>query len=94
MAVYTEVSSKDARELLRRLQLGKLLALQGIEGGIENTNYFVTAEAGDGAEAACTAAAFSRVSSATRRSAAASLDLRSSFSPWSARSVLSTSSRV
>ena len=24
MAVYTEVSSKDARELLRRLQLGKL----------------------------------------------------------------------
>ena len=47
MAVYTEVSSKDARELLRRLQLGKLLALQGIEGGIENTNYFVTAEAGE-----------------------------------------------
>ncbi len=47
MAVYTEVSSKEARELLRRLQLGKLLALQGIEGGIENTNYFVTAEAGE-----------------------------------------------
>ena len=47
MAVYTEVSSKEARELLRRLQLGKLLALKGIEGGIENTNYFVTCEAGE-----------------------------------------------
>ncbi len=46
MAVFTEVSSKEARELLRRLQLGKLLALQGIEGGIENTNYFLTCEAG------------------------------------------------
>ena len=47
MAVYTEVSNKEARELLRRLQLGKLLTLRGIEGGIENTNYFVTSEAGE-----------------------------------------------
>jgi len=47
MAVFTEVSNKEARELLRRLQLGKLLALRGIEGGIENTNYFVTCEAGE-----------------------------------------------
>ncbi len=47
MAVYTEVSNKEARELLRRLNLGKLLTLRGIEGGIENTNYFVTSEAGE-----------------------------------------------
>ncbi|HQQ70834.1 MAG TPA: homoserine kinase, partial [Alicycliphilus sp.] len=47
MAVFTEVSNKEARELLRRLQLGKLLTLRGIEGGIENTNYFVTSEQGE-----------------------------------------------
>ena len=47
MAVFTEVSTKEARELLRRLQLGKLLELRGIEGGIENTNYFVTCEHGE-----------------------------------------------
>ena len=47
MAVFTEVSTKEARELLRRLQLGKLLELRGIEGGIENTNYFVTCERGE-----------------------------------------------
>ena len=47
MAVFTEVSTKEARELLRRLQLGKLLELRGIEGGIENTNYFVTCEQGE-----------------------------------------------
>ena len=47
MAIFTEVSTKEARELLRRLQLGKLLELRGIEGGIENTNYFVTCEQGE-----------------------------------------------
>jgi homoserine kinase type II len=47
MAVFTEVSSKEASDLLRRLQLGELLALRGIEGGIENTNYFVTSEQGE-----------------------------------------------
>jgi len=47
MAVFTEVSTKEARELLRRLQLGKLLELRGIEGGIENTNYFVTSDQGE-----------------------------------------------
>ena len=44
MAVYTEVSFDEAGALLRQLNLGKLTALRGIEGGIENTNYFVTAE--------------------------------------------------
>ena len=36
-----------ARELLRQLQLGELHALRGIEGGIENTNYFVTCDEGE-----------------------------------------------
>ena len=47
MAVFTKVSLKEARALLRRLQLGDVQQLRGIEGGIENTNYFVTCEAGE-----------------------------------------------
>ena len=47
MAVFTEVSNTEAQELLRRLHMGKLLSLRGIEGGIENTNYFLTSEAGE-----------------------------------------------
>ena len=47
MAVFTEVSTKEARELLRRLQMGELLSLRGIEGGIENTNYFLTCDKGE-----------------------------------------------
>jgi homoserine kinase type II len=47
MAVFTEVSNDEARELLRRLQLGELVSLRGIEGGIENTNYFLTSEQGE-----------------------------------------------
>ena len=46
MAVFTEVSFDEARELLRQLNLGELTALHGIEGGIENTNYFATTEQG------------------------------------------------
>jgi homoserine kinase type II len=40
MAVYTEVSEQEARELFLRLDLGELTALKGCPGGIENTNYF------------------------------------------------------
>ncbi|GAA3981966.1 homoserine kinase [Comamonas faecalis] len=47
MAVYTEVSPAAARALLKRLRLGALLELRGIQGGIENTNYFVTCEGGE-----------------------------------------------
>ena len=47
MAVFTQVSDTEARALLRRLQLGELHALRGIEGGIENTNYFVTCDEGE-----------------------------------------------
>ena len=44
MAVYTEVPFAEAAALIERLQLGTLTALRGIQGGIENTNYFVTSE--------------------------------------------------
>ena len=46
MAVFTEVSESKAQELLTQLQLGDLLYLQGIQGGIENTNYFLTSSVG------------------------------------------------
>lgn len=48
MAVFTEVSEDEAGALLRKLKLGELRALRGIQGGIENTNYFATAEGADG----------------------------------------------
>lgn len=44
MAVFTEVSESEAGALLRELRLGELRSLRGIQGGIENTNYFVTTE--------------------------------------------------
>jgi len=47
MAVFTEVSESQAQDLLDRLALGALRELRGIEGGIENTNYFVTSEQGE-----------------------------------------------
>jgi homoserine kinase type II len=46
MAVFTEVSASKAQELLSQLQLGDLVELQGIQGGIENTNYFLTSSVG------------------------------------------------
>lgn len=47
MAVFTEVSHDEASALLRRLNLGELRALRGIQGGIENTNYFASTDAGE-----------------------------------------------
>ncbi len=46
MAVYTEVSADNAQALLHTLGLGTLQSLRGIQGGIENTNYFVDSESG------------------------------------------------
>jgi homoserine kinase type II len=46
MAVFTEVSEGEAGELARALQLGQLRELRGIQGGIENTNYFLTTDRG------------------------------------------------
>jgi len=47
MAVFTEVPEAQAAELMQSLNLGALSALQGIQGGIENTNYFVTTDQGE-----------------------------------------------
>ena len=46
MAVYTEVSFAEAAALVARLQIGELVALNGIQSGIENTNYFVDTNQG------------------------------------------------
>jgi len=46
MAVFTEVSESTAQSLLEQLRLGTLSSLQGIQGGIENTNYFLTSSDG------------------------------------------------
>ncbi len=46
MAVYTEVSFDEAAALVWRLGLGELSALNGIRGGIENTNYFIDTATG------------------------------------------------
>ena len=46
MAVFTEVLDSQAQELLEQLQLGDLQSLEGIQGGIENTNYFLTSTQG------------------------------------------------
>ncbi|MBO9515649.1 MAG: homoserine kinase [Variovorax sp.] len=47
MAVFTEVGFDEADALVQRLGLGPLRELRGIEGGIENTNYFATTESGE-----------------------------------------------
>ena len=46
MAVFTEVTESAAQELLSQLSLGELVELKGIQGGIENTNYFLTSSTG------------------------------------------------
>jgi homoserine kinase type II len=47
MAVFTEVPQDEARALMLALNLGELKELRGIQGGIENTNYFATTEQGE-----------------------------------------------
>jgi homoserine kinase type II len=44
MAVYTEVAFAQAAALMAQVQCGVLTDLRGIQGGIENTNYFATCE--------------------------------------------------
>jgi homoserine kinase type II len=63
MAVFTEVPEEEAGELVRRLQLGELAALRGIQGGIENTNYFLTTS-NDGAKHEYVLTLFERLSHA------------------------------
>ena len=47
MAVFTEVSEQQARDLLTQLSIGELVSLQGISSGIENTNYFLSTDQGE-----------------------------------------------
>ena len=47
MAVYTEVTADQAQTLAHELQIGDVQSLQGIQGGIENTNYFLTTDQGE-----------------------------------------------
>ncbi len=47
MAVFTEVSQDEASKLAQALALGQLRELRGIQGGIENTNYFLTTSQGE-----------------------------------------------
>jgi homoserine kinase type II len=47
MAVFTEVGLDEAASLAQRLGLGVLKSLRPIAAGIENTNYFLSAEHGE-----------------------------------------------
>jgi homoserine kinase type II len=47
MAVFTEVTEAQANDLMQALNLGQLTHLRGIEGGIENTNYFASTTQGE-----------------------------------------------
>jgi len=46
MAVFTEISFDEARELVERLDVGSLKSLRGIQSGIENSNFFVDTDRG------------------------------------------------
>lgn len=47
MAVFTPVSLDDLKHWITQFQLGKALAIEGIASGIENSNFFITTEAGE-----------------------------------------------
>lgn len=46
MAVFTPVRLDQAQQFFAQLDLGRLLELQGIESGIENSNFFATTTRG------------------------------------------------
>ena len=46
MAVFTDLSRDEILALLDQYRLGELVALQGIPSGIENSNFFLTTDAG------------------------------------------------
>ena len=41
MAVYTKFSKENIEEILSKYSIGKLNSYNGIQEGIENTNYFL-----------------------------------------------------
>ena len=46
MAVYTKLSENNLKDFFSKYNLGKLLKFQGIQEGIENSNYFVKTDRG------------------------------------------------
>ena len=48
MSVYTHVTADDIESLLQHYTIGSLQHFTGIEGGVENTNYFIDVESPDG----------------------------------------------
>ena len=46
MAVYTKLSENNLRDFFSKYNLGRLLKFQGIQEGIENSNYFVKTDSG------------------------------------------------
>jgi homoserine kinase type II len=46
MAVFTPVSLDDLTQWITQFSLGKALSIKGISSGIENSNFFLTTEAG------------------------------------------------
>ena len=50
MAVFTEVTPAQAQQIANHLGLGAVSQLRGIEGGIENTNYFLSTQNDQAAE--------------------------------------------
>ena len=46
MSVYTPVTQAQLEQYLQQYAVGKLISFQGIEAGVENTNYFVTTSDG------------------------------------------------
>lgn len=47
MSVYTNISQSELEVFLKNYALGELVGYQGINAGIENTNYFVSTENGE-----------------------------------------------
>lgn len=47
MAVFTPVSLDDLSTWITQFPLGKALAIKGISSGIENSNFFITTDAGE-----------------------------------------------
>ncbi|MCK4864369.1 MAG: homoserine kinase [Gammaproteobacteria bacterium] len=47
MSVYTSISDKEFSEILSLYNLGDFIRSQGIQAGIENTNYFITTTKGE-----------------------------------------------
>ncbi len=47
MSVYTTISRDELVAFLEQYSVGELISYEGIQAGIENTNYFVTTSKGD-----------------------------------------------